>query len=196
MFQINLELSVPNHSGVPANIIYELPNDIGVCHESGDNLYLRSIAGINLPYIILNDCRVNGIEVKRAFIEALNTIHCITNDMSNFQTIIGNTCFEVIGSSAPFPGMSPIGATGVYANPNFVYLARLNNGCDMAILKRNLISNGFRFKAFGAWYGVVNDTTVLDERQPDQQFDTNKVYGFVIDKSNAVFPINETGTIY
>lgn len=196
MNTIEIVLDIPIHTGAPANFIYELPNEIGVCQRMDGNVELCSISGISLPFVMLDGCYANGIEIPRAYIEAFNGIQCISSKLSSFFTAIGNESFEIIAASAALPGMNLIENKDVYANPKFIYRAFLDNGCCFALLKKDFLSNGFRFKALGNWWKIVNDVTMMENRQPDQLYQTDKVYGFVIDGSNSVFPVNEVGTIY
>jgi len=201
MFNIGIELNVPDHSGVAANFIYELPNSIGIRHDANNSVHLCAMNGVILPFIMLNNCYATDLvtsrqyEIKRAFIEAYDQINCITGDYSNFFTVIGKENFEVIGASVPLPGMSPIGNTGVYANPNQIYMAQIENGYCLALLKRDLLSNGFRFKVMDQWYCIINDATTYSE-QPTQTFQSDRVYGFIIDNNGQIYAINEAGTIY
>jgi len=196
MVTINLNLDIPPHTGIQANFIYELPNEIGVRQHPEGNVELCPISGITLPYFLLDYYYVNDIVIPRAYIEALDEFQCISNKLSNFFTTIGNESFEIIASSAALPGMSLIENKGVYANPNNIYRAFLENGNCIALLKRNFLSNGFRFKALGNWYKIVNDVTVIENTQPEQLYKTDVAYGFVIDSQNNVYPINEAGTKY
>jgi len=196
MINIDIALDIPLHTGAQANFIYELPNQIGARQRMDGNVELCSINGITLPYVMLDGFYANDIEIPRAYVEALNGIQCISNKLSSFFTVIGNESFEIIAAAAALPGMSPIENKDVYANPKHVYRAFLENGCCLALLKRNFLSNGFRFKALGNWYKIVNDITIMENKQPEQLYQQDKVYGFVIDSQNNVFAVNEAGTIY
>lgn len=201
MFNIGIELNVPNHSGVAANFIYELPNNIGIKHDASNAVQLCAMNGVTLPFIMLSNCFATDLvtnrqyEIKKAFIEALDHIQCITGNYANFFTTIGQDAFEVIGANVQLPGMSPIGNTGVFANPNQIYMAHIENGYCLALLKRDLLSNGFRFKVMNQWYGIINDVTTISE-QPTQIFQSDRVYGFIIDNNSQIYAVNEAGTIY
>jgi|GEM_PF-3493090 len=199
MFNISITLDVPDHSGVAANFIYELPNNIGIRHDMNNNVGLCAMNGVTLPFVTLINCFAKDstatYKIERAYIEALGEIKCITGDCSNFFTTAGKSGFEIIGAYALLPGMSPIGDTGCYADPNQIYMAKIENGCCLALIKRNLLSNGFRFKVMNQWYGIVNDVTTCSE-QPTQTFQTDKVYGFIIDSNYQIHAITEAGTIY
>lgn len=196
MVNIDIALDIPPHTGATANLIYELPNQIGARQMIDGNVELCSISGISLPYVMLDDCYVNGIEIQRAYVEALNEIQCISNKLSSFFTVVGNESFEIIAAAVALPGMGIIENKDVYANPKHIYRAYLENDCCFALLKRNFLSSSFRFKALGNWYKIVNDITIMENKQPEQLYQQDKVYGFVIDSQNNVSPVNEVGTIF
>lgn len=196
MVNIDIALDIPPHTGAPANFIYELPNQIGARQKTDGNVELCSIYGISFPYILLDHCYVNGIEITKAYVEALNEIQCISNKLSSFLTVIGNESFEIIAANYMLPGMNLIGDKGIYANPKHFYRAFLENGYCFALVKKAFLSNGFRFKALGNWYRIANDITTMEKTQPDHLYDQERVFGFAIDSANGIFPINEAGTIY